>query len=255
MDHSIKAVWYDLDEGQTESHLSWLHEIYLPALLTRPGYLWIAHYQKIFSRSGDVKPEGLTVTRTNDPSVGAGDTYFLLIGAASPDVFFGQDEEEFHARQSNETKEMLSQRIGVRTCVFLEETRVDGPEIGMRHPGTTPGPIAQLEGFNPRQFEDEFELARWYRQHRLPVITRTPGCIGARKLVSVAGWAKHGIFYEFTSVEERRDNFEEKVEWGSHRADAKPVADLPEWSGRHPLEYLIHSPGSAFVGSRIWPAN
>jgi hypothetical protein len=31
--------------------------------------------------------------------------------------------------------------------------------------------------------------------------------IGTRKLVSVSGWAKHGVLYEFTSLAARAKNF------------------------------------------------
>ena len=89
--------------------------------------------------------------------------------------------------------------------------------------------------------EDDFELGAWYRQSRLPAVTNTPGCIGARKLVSVAGWANHSILYEFTSF----GSFEARP-----GTDDKPN----EWAGRHVLSYVIHAPGSPSVGKRIWPA-
>jgi hypothetical protein len=31
-------------------------------------------------------------------------------------------------------------------------------------------------------------------------VTRARGCIGARKLVSIVGWARHGILYEFIEI-------------------------------------------------------
>jgi hypothetical protein len=71
-----------------------------------------------------------------------------------------------------------------------------------------------------------------------------PGCIGACKLLAAAGWGKHSVFYEYTSLEAREEQFvphEEKVhETGS-------------WTARI-LPQLVHAPCSPAVGRRIWPA-
>lgn len=45
MDNGIKAVWYNLDKGAKEDYLSWLHQSFLPELRSRPGYIWVAHYE------------------------------------------------------------------------------------------------------------------------------------------------------------------------------------------------------------------
>jgi hypothetical protein len=64
------------------------------------------------------------------------------------------------------------------------------------------------------------------------------GAVGARKLVSISGWAKHAILYEFVTMEERDQYF---------------VDTDRDWSGRV-VENLIHAPGSPTLGTRIWPA-
>ena len=89
----------------------------------------------------------------------------------------------------------------MRSCIFTEETRVDGPEAASRPPGTVPGLIIEMGTFNPMSLEEEFELGAWYAQVRLPDLAPMPGCLGVRKLVSTAGWAKHSILYEFVSTE------------------------------------------------------
>ena len=78
----------------------------------------------------------------------------------------------------------------------------------------------------------------------LPHMARMPGCIGARKLNCVAGWAKHAILYEFVSLEARLRDFEEP-----HEALAM---DAKEWTGRV-VRYTIHTPGSPVIGPRLWP--
>ena len=62
------------------------------------------------------------------------------------------------------------------------------------------------------------------------------GCVGTRKLVSISGWAKHAILYEFVSLE----------------AVEKHFVDNAEWS-RRVVRNLIHAPHSPGLGVRIWP--
>ena len=129
-------------------------------------------------------------------------------------------------------------------CIFSEETRVNGPAIGERAEGGPPGPAIQLGSFRVRSVAEEFDLGCWYAQYRLPHMAQMPGCIAARKLNGVAGWAKHAILYEFSSLEARLQHFEEP-----HEALA---VDAKEWTGRV-VRYTIHTPGSPLVGPRLWP--
>jgi hypothetical protein len=71
-----------------------------------------------------------------------------------------------------------------------------------------------------------------------------PGSISTRVMLSVAGWAKYSVLYEFTSLEARLEHFEK-----GHEALAK---DENEWSGRL-VRYTMHTPGSPTVAKRIWP--
>ena len=47
-----------------------------------------------------------------------------------------------------------------------------------------------------------------------------PSSMGMRKLASVSGWAKHGVMYEFTSLEGRAKNFR------AHEAKNKETEDM-----------------------------
>jgi hypothetical protein len=100
-----------------------------------------------------------------------------------------------------------------------------------------------MGSFRIKSVEDEFDLAAWYAQYRLPAMARMPGCIQTRKLVSVAGWAKHSVMYEFISLEARHENFQK------HESLA---LDGKGWTNRV-IGYTIHAPGSPSVGTRIWP--
>ena len=44
MDNGIWATWYNLDEERKEDHINWLHNNYLPNILTHDGVVWAAHY-------------------------------------------------------------------------------------------------------------------------------------------------------------------------------------------------------------------
>ena len=91
------------------------------------------------------------------------------------------------------------------------------------------------------EFEDE--IAEWYAECRLPSLVQLPGCIRARKLVSVSGWAKHAALYEFTSLEARNEHF-------VFYERAHP--EMEAWSVRV-VKNLVHAPNSSNVALRIWP--
>ena len=146
-----------------------------------------------------------------------------------------------------EDHEMLGQRLGVRTCIFTGENRVDGPAAASRPEGASaPGPIIEMGTFNSLTPEDEFEMGVWYAQVRLPALAHMPGCVGARKLVSSAGWAKHGILYEFVSAD-ALENFRSSLP-GISKGGGPAV----EWSVRV-VRRLLHAPGSPTMAARLWP--
>ncbi len=241
MDNGIWATWYDLDDGTRDRFLDWLHADYLPALKQRPGYAWVAHYRNEVGGPA-MRHLGQDILARPDEDVGGGAQFLMLVGAASPHVFLAPSVME--PEIPPQFRDMLALRRGLRTAIFAEEARVSGPAARSRPPGTTPAPGIQMGSFRVRSLEEEFDLGCWYAQYRLPYMAQAPGSVGTRKLLSVAGWAKHSILYEFTSLEARLKNFEEPHELLS--------ADPKEWTGRV-VRYTIHAPGSPFVGTRIWP--
>lgn len=253
MDGALQATWYDLDPDRAGDHLAWLHGEYLPELRQRDGFLWVAHYQVIPSRVGSMDRLAEGVQDIADPALGGGTQYLLMVGAATADVFFSARELRFPESTRPGAPVQLQARRGARTCVFVEETRANGQDHGLRTPGMLPAEFIQFGSFNARRPDDEFELGAWYRQNRMPAVARTPGCIGARKFVAVAGPVRHGVLYEFVSEEARRVHFEGPLEWGTgHRTAA---ADSPYlWPGRDRVDFLWFAPGSPTVARRIWPA-
>lgn len=244
MDNGIWATWYDLDAADRDDFLAWLHGDYLPSLLARPGIAWAAHYESEGGGTAMREVRERIVAKPKEEDVGAGSQFLMLVGAPSPHTFLSPSVLQLEREAPDRTRAMLDKRKGVRPCIFSEETRVNGPAAGLRAAGTTPGPAIQMGSFRVRSVEEEFDLGCWYAQYRLPHMAQMPGCIAARKLLCVAGWAKHSVMYEFTSLAARMENFEEPHE--AHALDPK------EWTGRV-VRYTIHAPGSPTVGVRIWP--
>ena len=143
---------------------------------------------------------------------------------------------------TDEDRRMRAMRIGERIVITAEEDRAEGPEAATRK-GMTGSPGIQLGSFNAGPPEVEDELLSWYADWRMEAMSKLPGCVGVRKLVSVSGWAKHLVLYEFTSLDDRaknlpkmRDLYPEQMKW------------TEEW-----IPKLTHTPESPIVAERIWP--
>lgn len=241
MDTAIKAEWYNVEDSDNEGYLAWLHGEYLPELQARPGHIWVGHYNRAAPTGkavGDDRPPRI---ETDDPDVPKGSQYLLVTAAASPDIFF---DHNLPAETRSEVQTQLAKRKEHRYAIFIEETRVNGPDWYRHLPGTGAPPAIQFGNYLTVTQADDIELSTWYRQLKLPQVTRARGCIGARKLISIVGWAKHGILYEFMEMDDDEENFEPRFF----------TAGLQEnWSGRHVLEYLVHAPKGPHAGRRIWP--
>ncbi len=235
MDRGIWATWYDVEASEKNEYLRWLHQVHLPAMLVRPGYLWAAHVENVVSAEREARNHA-RLTHVDDPSVPTGFGYLLLYGASSPHVFVDPTPSELHEGMNGEGQRMLGRQMRARSCIFVEADRVEGPDAGRRGPGMTPGPVIQFGTFNINALENETEMSAWYTRSRLPLVKPLAGSVGARKLVSIAGWAKHAILYEFSSLKAAEAN----------------LADPSDWT-RRVIGNLVHAPHSPTLGVRIWP--
>jgi len=240
---SIKATWYDLPEDRAGGYLRWLHEVYLPAIVQLPGRLWAAHYKVIGGGASLYGDSMDRFARAGGGDVGTGKDYLLLVGAGSPHAFFRPVRAETDIEDDPQTRSMKALWMGARLCVFAEEARINGPEYDQQVPSGTPGPAIQMGSFRTKTVDDEFDLAAWYAQYRFPAMARMPGCISTRKLLSVAGWAKHAVLYEFVSLEARQQHFHGHETLG---------LDKTVWTNKI-INYTVHAPGSPSVAERIWP--
>jgi len=238
-DRGLWITWYDLPMEGRDAYMTWLHGTYLPALLKRPGYLWAAHYA-----SQDLEGGADNATRykhVDDPKVGKGYHYMLLIAAADANVFGDPVPSVIHAALPEQGKKMLAMRTGERVNLFAEAGRQEGRAFSAYKEGMTGTPCVQVGSFDcPTEFEEEMHAG--YVLERLPKMCATPSCVRVRKLNSVAGWAKHGILYEFASKE------------GLDRDYAPAVANSPlGLNGRSVVPNLVHAPNGPNSALRIWP--
>ncbi len=242
MSEVIKAEWFDLDENRRADTLQWLHHSYLPSVQATSGVGWVGHYAIVKSptrRYIEGAPEKI---ETTDPNVATGWQYVILTAGLSAEVFLGQNNSLDKLAKVNSEK--LPALENYRSAVFLEEQVVNSPEQRASPYGMGPPPAMQIGHYNTNTPEDDLELARWYRSERFSRVSVTPGMVRGRKMLSIVGWAKHGVLWEFTDLPEGDYSFE-------HRFVA---ADRGEnWTGRHVLEYVTHCYGSPNAGRLIWP--
>jgi len=234
LDRALRISWYDLAYGNRDAYLSWLHGTCMPAQVKRPGVLWAAHYEC------EQGPPPDRLRHTDDKSVPAGNGYILLLGANDAHAFADPAPGEPRAAPLAEEQKMLALRVGERVNIFTDEAQADGPEAKRRDPKAGLSPCIQLGSFNCPG-ADENEMLAWYARLRLPSMRKLPGCIGVRKIVSVAGWAKHGVLYEFVSLDARNKHFPDHEK-------ANPAMEA--WTDRF-VRKLIHAPGSPNVARRI----
>ena len=243
MDSGLWITWYDLrDQGQNE-YLSWLHETYIPEVLRRPGFLWAAHYAAVSKGARPMSNREIGLNRASDPSLPAGDRYILMFGAEHAHVFGNPVPSALNSSLPQESRKMLEMRVGERVNIMTEAARVEGPAAKDYRDGMAPAPCIQLGNFNC-DWRNEEEMLAWYTQWRMRAMETLPGVIRTRKFASVAGWSKHIVLYEFTSLEARNRNF-------LTHEDHDPK--MKDWSERV-VRTLTHAPGSSTVACRLWPA-
>ena len=244
MDRGLWITWYNLPAQGRDAYLAWLHGTYIPKILKKPGVLYAAHY------TSDKVPPASRLRHTDDSSVPAGNDYILIFGGETAyafskgaDAYLNQGPPKLHTDLSDADKGMLAMRIGERVCIMTEVARRAGPEAHRREGELALSPCIQVGTFNAGNTEVEDELLAWYADWRSDALGKLPGCVGIRQLVSVSGWAKHGVLYEFLSRQARDAHFPQL---------RKMYPAEGVWSDRA-VPKLLHAPESPIVASRIWP--
>ena len=237
MDRGLWITWYDLPDYDRDAYLTWLHDDYMSTILRRPGVLWGAHYAEV-----ERKIKTADTVPTDDPAVPTGSRYILLFGAECAHVFGNPVPTDLNAALPAASRKMLAIRVGERTNIMAESGRVEGPDAQTYRDGTMLANCIQLGTYNT-PWQNEEEMLAYYVQGRLPNMAKLRGCVRTRKLVSVVGWAKHGVLYEFSSLEARNKYFV------GHQ-DGMPK--MKAWSDKM-IPKLTAAPGSSNLAVRVWP--
>lgn len=241
MGEVLRADWFDLADDN-EEHRAWLHGEFLPALQAASGVAWVGHYDIIAHPDRPYIEGAPTRKETTDAGVATGWQNVVLTAGLSTNTFLGPDnavDALFDAHAGG-----LGAWQNHRVCVFIEEKVVNGPEERAVPYGMGPPPAMQIGSFNADSDAENELLARWYRAERFPRIAVSRGIIRGRKMLSVIGWAQHGVLWEGTELTDDEYSFEHRF----------VEADRDEnWPGPHVLEYVTHAPGSPHAGRRVWP--
>ena len=241
-DRALRASWYDLPAERVDEYLAWLHGAYLPALLKRAGCLWAAHYAAVEKKQRPANARESTLKKCDDPSVPTGRQYILITGAADANAFGGPDWRKLDAALPDSDRQMLGLRRGEYVNVMVEAARVEGPAAKTYRDGMAPPPCIQFGNFNI-DWRDEPDVLAWYANWRMPAVRGLPGVVRTRRLCSIAGWAKHGVFYEFTSLAMRNAHF---LPHEDARPEIKAYSDVM-------VRKLTHAPASSTLATRLWP--
>ena len=241
MERALWITWYGLPADGRDAYLAWLHGKFMPKILKKPGVLWAAHY----AAQPQPLPAGGTprLRHTDDPSVPTGNGYILIFGGKTAHAFANLIPAKLLPQLPENDRKMLALRVGERVNIVTEEDRSVGPSANKREGKLALAPCIQLGSFNSGSAHDD-EVLDWYANLRLPAMAKLPGCLGIRKYVSVAGWAKHIVLYEFESLAARDEYFP------FHDKDDPGMA---AWTDAL-VRKLIHAPGSPNVATRLWPA-
>jgi hypothetical protein len=239
-DPALWITWYDLASETRDEYLQWLHGRHMPSLVTRPGVSWAAHYAAQEQPVHTAKRNGRARRHPPPDAVPQGHRFILLVGGEGAQAFSDPTPKALEASLGAGDREMLAMRQDASTNVMIEHLRIDGPESRAGAPGEALSPCIQLGSFVFGG--DEQDLIGWYAQWRLPSMTTLSSCVGVRKLVSLAGWAKHAILHEFTSAEAREAHFV------NHEQKNHP--EKAAWSERITGQ-VIHGPGSPSVAIRL----
>jgi hypothetical protein len=241
VERALWITWYGLPADRRDGYLAWLHGKFIPKILKKPGVLWAAHY----AAQPQPLPAGGTprLRHTDDPAVPTGNGYILVFGGNTAHAFANLLPRKLLPGLSAEERKMLALRVGERVNIVTEEDRAAGPSAKKREGKMALAPCIQLGSFNAGSATDD-EILDWYANLRLPAMSKLAGCLGIRKYVSVAGWAKHIVLYEFESLAARDQHFP------FHDKDDPAMAAWTDTLVRK----LVHAPGSPNVATRLWPA-
>jgi hypothetical protein len=251
MSTAIRATWYDLvPEVDRQAHAVWVHDDYLPGLKSLPGVAWVAHYEistdpSLFTQDLRDLEATMSFRPEMHPELGLATQFIVLVGAAEVGTLTSSALREAATVLEREHGPHPAVS-GTRTMILSEILHANGPAYGEEHSIGAPSPAIQFGTYRFRGEGLKTDAGiRYYSEYKLAGFAATPGCVRMRVFACVSGFADLSVMYEFSSLDARREGYL-KLERKTVGPGIPPVVD-------ELLSRIEHTPGSAYVASRLWP--
>lgn len=223
-----RAIWgliYDVRDTDRADYLAWFHDVHIPEKLARPGYLWAAHYEV-------TDADGTPSSALGPAGAPGARGYVGFFGGTDTSVFLDPSPAQLRPRQTDETRAMMSRRVGSRSFIATEEWRFgsasavggDAPRVIQLALCDTPGGD---EGFGA-----------WCAQSLKPACLEADGFETGVKLLATVGPARHITCLGFRGT----------ADLAKFCASRRSEAPEPAEACRTDID------GSPFNAQRIWPA-
>lgn len=213
----LLMVYSDVPAEQDDEFNRWYNEEHIPERLSIPGVLNAARYV----------------------AVAGGPKYLACYELASPEAWYAEDWQKWLKTPTEWSQRMSPSVIG--TSYIRNLYRRIYPQdisIEMAHAEMAPVILVGRMSVSP-ELEDRFNFA--YNTERLPLCTRIPGYIRARRFETVMGSPKYTTVHEMESLEVWQSQ-----EWEDWRTAVTPV-----WNSDI-RPHMVHVDGSPGVFRRIF---
>lgn len=168
--NALWAILAEIDRASEARYLAWFHDVHIPEKLSRPGYLWAAHYRM---QPGD-----------------AGDIYLALFGGIDTRSFLAPSPAQLKTRQDARTREMMQSRVRPQGLVLAVEWQVSAsPEA------FAPAPFAALTLLDAPDGDDAHGAG--LVQQTLPRLRTEPGILSVTKYLAAIGTTRHVLHVGF----------------------------------------------------------
>jgi hypothetical protein len=171
-DTALWAILAEIDPDSEARYLAWFHGVHVPEKLSRPGYLWAAHYRMQRGMSGDV--------------------FLALFGGVDTRTFLDPTPAQLKVRQDAPTREALTSRVRQQSLVLAREWRTSASDGAAGEPA----PFVAFTLLDA-QIGDE-TLGASLIQQALPRWREAPGFRSATKYLAAVGSVHHVVHVGFS---------------------------------------------------------
>jgi hypothetical protein len=215
----LLMVYCDVAVEYEEEFNRWYNEEHILERLAIPGVLNAARYKAV---------EG-------------GPSYLACYELASPDAWYSEAWQRWLKQPTAWSKRMAPSVIGT-TYIRNLYCRIFPQNVPTETAQAEMSPVLLVGRMSvPVELEAKFNAA--YNHERLPLCSRIPGYIRARRFEAVMGGPKYTTVHEMASLDV----------WKSQAWDDWRTAVTPVWS--HEIRpQMVHAAGSPGVYHRIFPA-